>query len=489
MVIKKIQDMTERKKEERLLYLEQIISSLPGNVYWKNREGVYLGCNANTLKACFLQKMEDFIGKKLTDIMPEKYANVLLKTDEEVMSTGKPKILEEEHYDTDGNPTIYLTHKTPIFDEKGNVVGLLGVSFDITERKKLEDELRQAKKDLEQINKQQSDFMSGMVRLDSIISDMPGNVYWKDREGIYRGCNANILKIVGLSSPQELIGKRLHDLINTDYAEKTEKEDQEIMEIGRAVSLEDEGLDLEGNPTTYITKKVPLRNERREVVGLLEISVDIKDRKQYEIALQAAKEKAESANQAKSSFVANISHELRTPLNGILGAADLLSRTKLNSRQESLTTDVIHSGETLLMLIDDLLDFSKLEADKIELQEKVFDFKKMVEQVIKNAAYLLEGKKIKLTLQYVAPDIVRGDELRLRQILVNLVTNAIKYTKKGYIKVEIASELLPDNKAKFHILVIDTGIGIAPNKLATIFDRFTQVNAQDRYLKGEGGVG
>lgn len=231
-----------------------------------------------------------------------------------------------------------------------------------------------------------------------------------------------------------------------------------------------------------------LLDSKKRLVGFLLVgkpSSDIADLKNT----QAALKKEKIANRAKSNFLATISHELRTPLNGILGVVQILmKRPHLPEQYESLK-DIYQSGSNLLALVNDILDFSKLEAGKLDFSFEVFNFKDLAEDVIAKMAYQLDGKEVKLLLDYSnkAPNFVIGDELRIRQILVNLIGNAIKFTEKGHIKIFVKCKSTKGEKANFSIIIQDTGIGIPQDKLEKIFERFSQVDSQ--YSRKYGGAG
>jgi len=204
--------------------------------------------------------------------------------------------------------------------------------------------------------------------------------------------------------------------------------------------------------------------------------------------LVTAKERAEAASRAKSEFLANMSHEIRTPMNGVVGMAQALNATILDDRQRDLLQIITNSGNNLVAIINDILDISQIEAGKLELKEAPFDFEAMTREVVRLLEVRARDKGIAVALDIdpEAPSRVIGDEGRIRQILVNLIGNAIKFTEVGRVDVRVSGSTLGEN-AQLVVSVADTGVGIPAEKLATIFEKFEQVdNSRSRRYEGAG---
>lgn len=466
---------------EENAYLKKILALTPGNVYWKDRQGRYLGCNNNMAKLVKLASPEEVVGKSDLELIGARGATVFTKVDREVMECNEERFLEEYGNDVNGEPATYLTRKIPLHDEEGNVIGVLGVSFDITERKKMEEELRISREDAKE---------EELLSLKEIIALLPGNIYWKDRKGVYQGCNNNMASIYGLSSRHEVLGKIDEDVMGAELAAPVYQLDNEVMDNDMEVSREEVGYDVNKDPAIYLTRKIPLHNRAGKVIGLLGLSFDITERKRMEEELLYAKEKAEAANRAKTEFLAVASHELRIPLTGILGLANFLNEGNLSTKEEKEYIKLIlESGKHLLAIINDVLDFAKLEAEKFELAPTSLNLKELIEEVVAMLTAPAKNKGLDLLVSYESdiPHTIQGDSRALRQMLVNLVGNAIKFTQHGHVAIKVHNLERSHYTVRLQLIVEDTGIGIPADKLETIFERFEQVDSS--YTRKQGGTG
>ncbi len=332
--------------------------------------------------------------------------------------------------------------------------------------------------------------------LNRVIASMPCNVWWTDENSRFIGCNENTYRTAGFKSREDFIGKNPFVLgkklgWNQGQAEKFREDDLTVMLTGEPImnALEPPIKMADGRTTYYITTRVPLRDEHNKIIGIIGISTDVTERIEMENELRKANERAEIATKAKLDFLANFSHELRTPLNGILGITNILSQQSLKDDQKYLVEDIAHSGQMLLALVNDILDISKIESNKLVFNETNFQLANSIEEVTNELRHQAQNKGIKL-LSIIDPELktsINTDEQRFKQILINLISNAIKFTEVGYVQVT-AEKIRSTNKhIWYQISVEDTGIGISAENAEKIFDRYAQVSSA--YTKSHSGTG
>jgi signal transduction histidine kinase/ActR/RegA family two-component response regulator len=246
--------------------------------------------------------------------------------------------------------------------------------------------------------------------------------------------------------------------------------------------------------TGLVTER--LRRRMREAMRTARDLVESLEQKQRVLETQArdleeARRRAEQANVAKAQFLATISHEIRTPMNGVLGATELLADTPLDGKQRRLVETASHSAAALLVLIDDVLDLSRIEASKLTLQETTFDLRALVQQAVDLMSITARDKPITLgcTIARRLPERVVGDPMRLRQVLVNLLHNAVKFTERGHVVLEVRLLEASAEAVRLRFDVRDTGIGIAEDQFESVFDAFTQVDSSTTRRHGGSGLG
>ena len=375
----------------------------------------------------------------------------------------------------------------PIRDDAGQIVEILCIGNDTTERKHAEIVLRESER-----------------RLTDIIDFLPDATFVIDKEGKVIAWNRAIEAMTGIHAADILgkgnfeyslpfYGERRPILIDLVLRQKRDIEDKYGYIERKDGTLEGGAYmpNMNGGAIYLFGKAAVLYDSAGNVFGAIESIRDITDRKQAEEELHRSKERAESATKAKSEFLANMSHEIRTPLNGIIGIVELLMDTRLNPEQHEYAEIARKSGETLLSVINDILDFSKVEARKLEMEIMDFDLYSELKESTDLLAISAHEKGLALVSQIepVVPSLLRGYPVRLRQILVNLGTNAVKFTGSGEIVIRVGLESEDERSVTLRFSVSDTGIGIPANQQDILFTPFTQIDGSATRKYGGTGLG
>ncbi len=326
-------------------------------------------------------------------------------------------------------------------------------------------------------------------RYRTFMDNIPAIALIKDSEGHILYINEPMARTFNIKL-EEVQGKAVGDWIPEEIAKTIRLHDQEVLSTKRLHTFEEVFPTPDGNLRHWLSFRFPLMGPEGDfLVGIVDI--DITDRKDAESALQVAKEMAETANRAKSEFLANMSHEIRTPLNGVVGMTELALTTDLTSEQREYLETVKLSADSLLAVINDILDFSKIEAGKIDFETIDFDIREMLELTMKTLAFRAEEKGLELLCDIApeVPEAVHGDSTRMRQVVVNLIGNAIKFTEAGEVALKMNVTAGADGNPMFHFIVSDTGIGIPADKLKTIFEPFSQADTSTTRKFGGTGLG
>lgn len=326
--------------------------------------------------------------------------------------------------------------------------------------------------------------------LDKIIACTPGSLYWKDRYGHYLGCNAFMVKTAKLNTVDDIIGKTDEELW-PETAENIQKNDRYVMETGKTVFLEETVKIHDGTLMYFTGVKMPLKDENDNTIGIIGNSLDITQLKKTEEELVEAKEKAEEANHIKMEFIHNMEHDIRTPLSGIWGLVNQLHTRETDAFKKELLHDVTGCAQELLEYCNGILDFSKIELGVLSKIEKKFDVKKLIEEVItmEKPAALLKELDIRIECKDDVPPILLGDDYRLKRILLNLVSNAIKFTQQGCIEILVSLAGKLNNSAVLTFMVQDSGIGIPEERQDCIYEKFTRLTPSNKGLYKGMGLG
>ena len=362
------------------------------------------------------------------------------------------------------------------------------------------DDAQQAHDDLEQRVHERTAELAAAVEdlqqerylLHTLMDYFPHNIYFKDDESRFIRINKAMANYFGLSDPRDATGKTDIDFFSGEHAYQALADEKEIVRSGQGIvnKIEKETWP-DGRATWCSSTKLPLQDGEGNFVGTFGISQDITAQMQAAEALRVAKEAAEAASRAKSTFLANMSHEIRTPLNAVIGMTELVLKTQLSAQQREYLSTVRDSGEALLSVINDILDFSKIEAEKLVLERERFHFRESLGDTMKSFALRAhqQGLELACYIHREVPTWLLGDYCRVRQVVVNLVNNAIKFTKRGEVVVEVACESSADNDVQLHFTVSDTGIGIPAEKHAAVFDMFEQADSSTTRRHGGTGLG
>ncbi|MBK7647322.1 MAG: response regulator [Betaproteobacteria bacterium] len=373
------------------------------------------------------------------------------------------------------NGDLYWVNATivPLLDTGGSVERYIAIRTDITDRKRMEAQLS------EQLH-----------LVEELIEAIPIPVYLKDGSGRYIRLNRAFEQFFQVRR-DSIIGRTLHDLLPPEEALLHAAKDAELFATKGTQSFEAAVHTRDGAIHDTLYRKAVLTLRDGSISGLLGIIIDITERKRAEIEVLRAKESAEAASRAKSDFLANMSHEIRTPMNGVIGMTDLALETQLTAEQREYLSIAKSSADALLTIINDILDFSKIEAGKLLVELISFDLHRLIADALKPLALKAHEKGIELLSEVLSdvPRHVRGDPGRIRQVLINLVGNAIKFTNDGEIALHTEVMQQQDGHAIIHFSVRDTGIGIATDKQELIFDSFSQEDTSTTRRYGGTGLG
>lgn len=479
--ISKLKEAEQTLKESEDLY-RQIVENASDIVFRTDDKGCFTFGNPVALRMTGYSE-EEVKGKHFFELIRPDYRDEAAK----FYGTQFTDKIKATYYEypalrKDGTE-MWLGQNTQLIMENGKITNFQGVARDITQRRKIEKALQKSEETFRTIS---------ATAKDSIIM--------MDNEGKITYLNEAAENIFGYTS-EEILGKELHTtIVPKRFFKAHKKAFGKFQSTGQGAAV---GKTLELAAMKKDGTEIPIELSMSTVkidgkwnaVGIIR---DISDRKLAAEALQKAKEKAEDANLAKTEFLASMSHEIRTPMNAIIGLADLLQETTLDPEQLQYVQTFQSAGENLLNIINDILDISKVEAGQIQLETTDFNLNEMIEKICEVMAIRAHEKGLELTYN-IMPDVpvsLLGDPVRLRQILINLMGNAIKFTGKGEVDVRverqgsgIRGQGSKDDEVELVFSVIDTGIGIPPDKIDTIFEVFTQADSSTTRKYGGTGLG
>lgn len=465
-------DLTARKEAEEKLIRERkllrvLIDNLPVTIYIKDTECRKIIANRADLDIVGAKSEAEIIGK--TDI--ECYNNEIglrgYIDDKKVIETGEAILnREEDFYDINGNLRWLLTSKIPLTDENGKIIGLVGIGRDITEQKLAQEQILKLSKGIEQ---------------------SPVSIEITDVNGIIEYVNPCFCETTGYSC-DEIIGEHARILRSDKMPPETYQDLWDTIRSGGIWKRELLNRKKNGETFWESVTLTSIKNDKGVITNYIALKENVSERKLMEAELIKAKEKAEESDRLKSAFLANMSHEIRTPLNSIIGFSELLGDTDFDQEQKNeFIRAIVENGNSLLSIISDIMDFSMLEAHQMKVRKETFSTKKLLNDLRNDFSKkaIQKGIEFRLTQQINNEDIALNSDLyRIKQIFNNLIGNALKFTKEGYIEVGYE---VNEHDVIFHVK--DTGIGIAPEYHQSIFERFRQIDLAKTRRYGGNGLG
>jgi len=475
----KLQDeVSERQRSEAALQHSQslyhsLVESLPLSITRRDLEGRLIFANQ---RYCTRngRKLGEIVGKTDVDLYPPELVAQRQAADRKVIETRQTVEMVEERPLANGEIRYIQAIRTPLFDGGKNVVGVLGIFWDVTDRKRAEADLEHER-----------------FLLRTLMDNLPDRIYFKDEQSRFLRNSRAHLERFGLTHASQAIGKSDFDFFTEEHAREAFEDEQRLMRTGETVSKEEKETWPDGSTTWALSTKMPLRDEGGKVIGTFGISRDITDRKRAEVAMREAKEAAEEANRAKSHFLASMSHELRTPLNSVIGFANILLKNKsgnLAASELNFLDRILANGKHLLALINQILDLSKIEARKVELRLQPLMLDELVQATVAQQESLVRDKSVRLRVdlpEQIAPVLADGE--KLKQVIINLIGNALKFTEKGSVTVRVVAD--SETHQPVRVDVVDTGIGIPQEKLKMVFQAFQQAEVGTARKYGGTGLG
>lgn len=421
----------------------------------------------------------EMIGRHFSTLVDTKWAQIIndkfktqFQTRECEFDITFPLIVKS------GN-TIWVELSSALLIENEEPKGFQCIVKDITEKRKIEDELKKIES-----QREENEF-----RLQSILDNTPLIIFIKDLEGRYLLANKSYREAFNFTREQ-IIGKTDFELVAENDAKRYREIDEYVIEKQKNVEIE-ETIQQGDMTKNLLVVKFPLFDKNNTIYGIGGIASDITERYLYGMHLIEAKSKAEMAEQLQEQFLANMSHDIRTPMNGIIGMTNILLSTSMSDEQRDFLQVIKKSSDSLMVLMNDILDLSKIKAGKLRIEKIDFRLRETLEHTIGTFRTLIndKGLKLRVSVDLNIPDSLIGDPHRLNQILNNLLSNAIKFTSEGEINVEVKSLTQQNNEVELLFCVSDTGIGIPAEKQQLIFESFSQAETGTSRKFGGSGLG
>ncbi|MBN2246983.1 MAG: PAS domain S-box protein [Candidatus Aminicenantes bacterium] len=469
--------LIEKELSREKAYLDQLFKSAQEGIVMCDNEGIILRINPEFTRI-FGYSLKESLGKKIDELIapPEKLGEA--KSVSEQTFRGEKIDLETVRQRKDKSKIHVSVCGSPIVIDNQQVA-IYAIYRDITPRKKAEEALSREK-----------------AYLDQLFENAQEAIVMCDNEGKIFRVNQEFSKLFGFTE-EESLGKVIDDLVAPEELIREAKAITQDTIAGKKISMESVRQCKDGSFVHVSVLSSPIIVDD-ELVATYAIYRDITKEKQAQTELRKANEKAEkarivaeAANQAKSMFLARMSHEIRTPMNSVIGFADMLLDTDLNEEQTDYVRTITKSGEALLTLINEILDFSRIESGELTFQNIDFDLELMAFDVCRLIQPRLEKKPVEILCRISdeLPAMIKCDPGRIRQVLLNLMSNAAKFTEEGEIELSIGIDEEKENKLKLHVMVRDMGIGIPRDKREVIFEVFQQIDTSTSMRYAGTGLG
>lgn len=468
------QHTVDRRRREKGLRqaiesYQSLIESLPLNVFQKNSDSKFTFANARFFETIGKQKRE-CLGKTDFDLFPKEQAEKYAADDRLVLASGEPLEDIEEHILGDGKSIYVQVFKAPIRNARKEIIGIQGMFWEVTDR--IQAEQRQRETD---------------ARFRRLVNSNIIGIFTGLFDGKILDANDEFLELLGYSRDDLRKSELRWDVLTPkEFVHVDQKMESEMIATGFCRPMEKEYFHKDGRRIPVLVGAVRVNNKTNEAICSV---VDITNQKEAERALKLAKDAADEANRSKSLFLANMSHEIRTPLNAIIGLTELVLQSKLAREQAEYLKMVKDSGEALLEIINDILDYSKVQAGKLKLEPEQFSLRTKMGEVLRPLSIRAHEKGLSIVLDIAGdvPDKIFGDPICLRQVITNLVSNAVKFTEAGEVVVTVAISDRVEKETVLHIAVSDTGPGISSDLRTKIFHAFEQAdNTSTRKFGGTG---
>ncbi len=473
-----LKDLSAHKElETRNSYQAAILESSQDYVAVADTTGRIIYNNPGAYRMVGYEGAIDFDDLPIENVHSHEYS-------QRVLTEGIPTALRDERWvgrgdliRRDGSVIDIEQTIFPVYDSHHHPLGVATIIRDISQTIASEQKIREAE---------------GMLH--DVIDSTPCGIYWKDMNGIFMGCNRVFTSDLNLSSASEIIGKKTTQLLNSAAAKALTDIEKQTLESGTNLMYHEQFFpSLNGQSVWLSISQIIIRDENQQPLILLTVYDDVTERREYESKLQAATLAAEEASMAKSEFLSRMSHEIRTPMNAIIGMTKIGQSSNDIEKKHYCLTKIDSASKHLLALLNDILDMSKIEANKLILISEAFNLEKALENIVNVISIKAEEKHINLlvSIDPEVPHDVSGDELRLTQVITNLLSNAIKFTPDyGTIRLNVGQHDNPDpQKCTLSVEIVDNGIGIKQDQIDKLFTSFTQAEANTTKKYGGTGLG